>query len=114
MNHIKSDSSIQFQNSPDCVAYEYEFKDEKDINSAVIELSGRYPEIGYAVNLVCKELVFVIEGSGDVSTIHDKTHLETGDMIRLDSNEQYYFNGNMKLLISSTPAWYPEQYQNIK
>jgi mannose-6-phosphate isomerase-like protein (cupin superfamily) len=114
MNHIKSDSSVRFQNSSACTAFEYEFNDENDINNAVIELSGRYPEAGFAVNLICKEIIYIIEGEGYVYTTDDARYLEAGDMIRLNSKERYYFDGKMKLLISSTPAWRPEQYQNVK
>ena len=43
-----------FKNSDVCTAIEYPLED-KDINGAIIELSGRYPSKGRVVNLKCKE-----------------------------------------------------------
>lgn len=114
MDHIKANSSVRFQNSQNCIAFEYEFAGEKDINNAVIELSGRYPDDGFALNLICTEIIYVIEGIGRVHADETEMRLEVGDMVRLKPKERYYFDGKMKLLISSSPAWYPEQYQTVK
>jgi mannose-6-phosphate isomerase-like protein (cupin superfamily) len=113
MNHIKADESVRYENSQNCVAFEYEFDGEKDINSAVIELSGRYPDSGFSMNTICKEIIYVIEGSGQVGISDNTTQLKRGDMVRIKPNEHYYFVGKMKLLISSSPAWYPEQYRTV-
>jgi mannose-6-phosphate isomerase-like protein (cupin superfamily) len=113
MEHIKASGGIKRKNSEACTAIEYGFDDEKNINSAVIELNGRYPETGFALNTVCEEVLYVIEGSGQLVGSQTKIIIETGDMLRIKPNEKYYFDGNLKLLISSSPAWYPEQYQNV-
>ncbi len=62
MKIVKAIHANKFKNSETCTAFEYPLGD-KDINGAVIKLNGRYPEKGYVMNEVCKELVFVVEGS---------------------------------------------------
>jgi mannose-6-phosphate isomerase-like protein (cupin superfamily) len=57
--------------------------------------------------------VYVVEGEGKIVTPETDTVLNVGDMLRIKPSEQYYFDGKLKLLISSSPAWYPEQYQNV-
>ena len=46
-----------------CFAVEYPLMD-KPIHGAVIEISGRYPDIGFSRNEVCIELAYVISGRG--------------------------------------------------
>lgn len=113
MKHINASHGIRFQNSVNCTVIEYPFENETDINSAVVELNGRYPDNGLSLNEVCKEIVYVIEGSGTVSAGDAIANLHSGDMVRIESHEPYYFEGAMKLLISSSPAWYPDQYKNV-
>jgi mannose-6-phosphate isomerase-like protein (cupin superfamily) len=113
MKHIQSTAGKRFQNSPHCTAIEYQFDGEEDINSAVIELSGRYPDVGVSRNEVCKEIVYVIEGSGIISDTIKSVALAKDDMVQIEPGERYYLEGTMKLLISSAPAWYPEQYTII-
>jgi mannose-6-phosphate isomerase-like protein (cupin superfamily) len=114
MKIITSSKATIHKNSEDCTAYEYEFQDEKDINSAVIELAGRYPESGKALNDVCKELVYVVKGSGTLNQGDEKHELSKGDMVLIQPGEPYYFEGTLRMLISSSPAWYPAQHHNIQ
>ena len=113
MQHIKAQDGNRRKNSEACTAVEYEFEGEKNINSAVIELNGRYPSEGFALNSICEEIVYIVDGSGKLITTETETIFSTGDMLKIEPNQRYYFDGNVKLLISSSPAWYPEQYQNI-
>jgi mannose-6-phosphate isomerase-like protein (cupin superfamily) len=105
----KSDAQV-FENSAVCKAYEYPLGDNA-INAAVIELGGRYPDEGYAVNTVCKEMVYVIRGSGRLTTDNEQVELAEGDMALIQPNEKYYFEGNLMMLLPCTPAWYPEQHR---
>lgn len=50
MKVVYKKQTKQFKNSPVCTAIEYPLGD-KDINGAVIELNGRYPDKGRVVNL---------------------------------------------------------------
>jgi mannose-6-phosphate isomerase-like protein (cupin superfamily) len=65
MKLIKKEEAKIFKNSSACTAIEYPLGDSA-INGAVIELNGRYPDKGRAVNELCKELFYVIKGSGKV------------------------------------------------
>jgi len=52
--------SIQHKNNLTSVSNEYE-TDDKDINVALVEINGRYPDKGRVYNTICKELVYVVE-----------------------------------------------------
>jgi len=63
MKIVKLEQAIKNINSNNCTAIEYPLHD-KDINVAVIKLNGRYPESGMAVNTECKEMAYIIDGTG--------------------------------------------------
>ena len=63
MKIIRKDEAITGTNSDKCKTIEYSFGD-KDIDVGVATITGRYPESGYCVNLVSKELVYILDGSG--------------------------------------------------
>jgi mannose-6-phosphate isomerase-like protein (cupin superfamily) len=113
MEYIKNEDAPRFKNSTSCVATEYDFKGEKDFNIAGIELSGRYPERGYALNAVSKELIYVRSGNGVLVSNDQRVTLAPGDAALIQPNEKYYLEGTLELVISSAPAWHPEQHKNI-
>lgn len=113
MKLVKKDERVEFKNSDACTAYEYPFEDG-DINGAVITLAGRYPDAGRVRNNACKELVYIIHGSGKVVVEGNDTPLTTGDMILLLPGEKYYFEGELEMLMPCTPAWYPEQHEEVE
>jgi hypothetical protein len=55
MKVVRLNQTKEFKNSDFCTATEYPLGD-KDINGAVIELKGRYPDKGQVVNYKCKEI----------------------------------------------------------
>jgi hypothetical protein len=112
MLHVKKESAKMFINSPSCTVYEYEIKD-KDINIAVAKISGRYPSIGWALNERCKMIGFVLNGSGFLAMADRKVALSENDMVLILPKEKYYWDGNMTILMPSTPAWYLDQYKQI-
>lgn len=99
--------------SNSCKVIEYPLGD-KDINGAIVKLSGRYPDIGRVVNLKCKELAFIIKGSGKIVVEDEETKLEKGDMVLIDSGEKYFWDGNMTIFTSCAPAWYLKQHKKVK
>jgi mannose-6-phosphate isomerase class I len=113
MELIKNEEAPRFKNSPGCIATEYDFKNENDFNIAGIELSGRYPEQGCALNTVSKELLYVKKGDGILVTNGKNVTLNSGDAALIQPNEKYYLEGTLELVISSSPAWHPEQHHNI-
>ena len=86
MKIIHKDQTKIFKNSDVCTAFEYPLGD-KDINGAIIELKGRYPDKGRVVNLKCKELAYIIEGSGMAVVEEKEVKLENGDLI-LESHKR--------------------------
>ena len=112
MQIVQMADAQEFKNSQTCSVYEY-FMEDRQINGAVVKLSGRYPETGCVLNLKCKELVYVIAGEGKVIVEGKETPLSEGDVVLISSNEKYFWDGNMTLFVSSFPAWTMEQYQKV-
>lgn len=113
MKVIRKNQTNRFENSPVCIAIEYPLGD-KDINGAVIELKGRYPDKGRVVNLKCKELVYVLEGSVLLEVEGRKVKLEKGDEVLIMPKEKYHWEGNCKIFTACAPAWFPEQHKMVK
>jgi len=112
MKIVHKNQAKEFKNSDACIAFEYQLED-KDINGTIIELNGRYPSKGKAVNLKCKELAYIIEGSGKIVIQKEETKLNQRDMVLIQPGEEYFWEGNLKMLLCCSPAWSPEQYKEI-
>lgn len=113
MKVIHQDETEKVQNSKNCLVYEYP-SDDKDINGAFVKLTGREPDDGRVVNLVCKELAYVINGSGIIVIEDKETKLKAGDLVLIEPGEKFFWNGNMELFLPCAPAWYPEQYKKVE
>ncbi len=113
MKIIKREEAKKFTNSPACTAWEYPLGD-KDINGAVIELNGRYPEKGFAVNEKCKEMAYIVSGTGKWVTEGKEIPFGADDLLFINAGEKFYWDGQAKIFMPCTPAWYPEQHQIIK
>lgn len=113
MKIIKKDQAEVHKNSNACVAIEYPLGD-KDINGAVIELNGRYPDKGRTVNLECKELAYIIKGSGRLVVESKEIELNEGDLVLIEAGEKYYWEGSFTMFVSCTPAWYLEQHREVE
>jgi mannose-6-phosphate isomerase-like protein (cupin superfamily) len=112
MKLVKSSQTQEFKNSDACTAFEYPLGD-KDINGAVIKLDGRYPEDGYVINEVCKEIAFVVDGSGQLTVGDETQELHKGDLALLLPGEKYYFEGQLTMFMPCSPAWYAEQHKHV-
>lgn len=113
MKIIYKNQTKEFKNSSTCTAIEYPLNDPT-INGAVIIINGRYPEKGKAYNEVSKEMVYVIKGSGKVVVENKEIILNEGDLVLIEPNEKFYWNGNMTLFMPCTPAWNPSQYKEVE
>jgi mannose-6-phosphate isomerase-like protein (cupin superfamily) len=113
MKIIHENQTKKFKNSDVCVATEYPMGD-KDINVAYVEVSGRYPATGQVTNEKCKEMAYIIEGSGKIVVEGEEIILNEKDLILLNPGERFYWEGNMKMLVPCTPAWYIEQHKEIE
>lgn len=112
MKIIKREEAKKFTNSPACTAWEYPLGD-KDINGAVIELNGRYPEKGFAVNEKCKEIAYIVSGTGKWVTGEKETSFGADDLLFINAGEKFYWDGQAKIFMPCTPAWYPEQHKIV-
>ncbi len=112
MKIVKKSEAKKFDNSKACTAFEYPLND-KDINGAIVEISGRYPEKGLAMNEKCKELAYVIEGSGKFVMAGKEILFSEGDLLFIEPGEKYFWEAKAKLFMPCSPAWYPEQHKII-
>ena len=113
MKLVLKENAVMHKNTLNSVSAEYEMGD-KDINIAVVEINGRYPDKGWVKNTVCKELIYIVDGSG-VLTINDKeVLLKSGDAILIEPNEKYFFEGNLKVVPACYPAWSIQQVEIIE
>lgn len=64
--------------------------DERAISGAVTEITGRYPEEGFAINELCKELVYILSGSGAIVTQSGEMTFAPGDIIFIDKDELHH------------------------
>ncbi len=113
MEIIYKNQTKIFKNSKHCTAFEYP-SEEKNINGAVVKLTGRYPSKGRVVNLKCKEMGYVIKGSGKVVVENKKINLKQGDLILIEPGEKYFWDGKLDIFTPCTPAWYPEQHKEVE
>jgi len=113
MKIIHKNQTEVFKNGKSCTAIEYPLGD-KDINGAVIELNGRYPEEKRAVNTECKELAYIIKGSGKVVVEDKETILTEGDLVFIEPGEKFFWEGNLTMFVPCTPSWTPEQYKKAE
>ena len=90
MEIIKYDNALKGKNSDKCKTLEYSFKD-KEIDLGIATINGRYPDKGYGVNLVSKELIYVIEGKGTLNFENKRIEFSKGDAILIEPNEKYYY-----------------------
>ncbi|HEY0948227.1 MAG TPA: cupin domain-containing protein [Candidatus Paceibacterota bacterium] len=109
MKIIRKNEAGRFENAGTCTAFEYE-TGGSDINVARIEIRGRYPVEGNAINKAVRELVYVTEGSGVVSVNGIESKLSQGDVVTIEKGEAVFWEGELTLVIACTPAWTPEQY----
>ena len=93
--------------------FEYNIED-KDINYCIIDIFGRFPKEKIAVNNVCKAMAHILDGEG-ILWVEGKTQsLKKDDVVVIMPGEKYYWNGKMKIGLSCTPAWYPEQHERVE
>ncbi|QQS39119.1 AraC family ligand binding domain-containing protein [Candidatus Woesebacteria bacterium] len=112
MKVIPQSKAKKFQNSRYCEVLEYGLND-KDINAALVTITGRYPDKGYTVNKACKELVLVIAGRGKVVIEEKVFQLRKGSVILIEPGEKFFWEGRLTMFMPCTPAWYPAQHIKV-
>ncbi len=114
MQIIKSNDAIKGANSDKCKTVEYSFND-KDIDLGTAIITGRYPEFGYCVNTISKELIYVLNGSGKLCFENESVEFAKGDSILINPNEKYYWDTEYcAVSMACTPAWSEKQYKLVE
>lgn len=113
MKIIHKNQTKIFKNSDACTAIDY-WTGDKDINGAVLEVNGRYPDKGRVVNLECKEMAYIIKGSGKAVVEGEEIKLDEGDLVLIDKGEKYFWEGNLTMFGSCAPAWSHEQHREVE
>lgn len=99
-------------NSDVCSVWEYPLETD-EIGGAVVELKGRYPDSGRAVNHESKEFAYILEGSCVIEIEGVGAKLEVGDMVLIDENERYFWDGNVKMLVVNVPEFDVKQHEYV-
>jgi mannose-6-phosphate isomerase-like protein (cupin superfamily) len=110
MEYVKYESAIRHANTPNCIVYEYPMKNS-EMNIGVAEIISRYPDAGFAINHKCSEMGYIIKGSGKLVTESGEVNLTVGDVVYIPNGEKFYWEGNITVVLPTTPAWYPQQHE---
>jgi mannose-6-phosphate isomerase-like protein (cupin superfamily) len=110
MEYVNYESAVKHANSPNCIVYEYPMQNS-EINIGVAEITHRYPDEGYAINHKCSEIGYIQKGSGKLVTETREVSLSVGDVVYIPHGKKYYWEGNMRVVLAATPAWYPQQHE---
>lgn len=86
---------------------------DKHLSGAISRINGLYPEKGFAVNEICRELAYVISGAGELVTKDKKVLFSTGDVLFIDCSEQFCWKGNFKIFMVTSPKFTQEQHKII-
>lgn len=112
MKIVRRNETKKVQNGKECYVFEYPMGD-KEINGAVIGITGRYPVKGRLVNEKVREMVYVIQGSGSITVEGKYIELQEGDLALIEAGEKYFWDGNLRMFVPCVPAWYPEQHKEV-
>lgn len=113
MKVIRKEEAEVGKNSELCKTIEYSFGD-KDIDLGIATITGRYPSVGYALNTISKELVYVLEGEGTLCFEDKKVDFSEVDAILIDINDKYYYDTKYAVVsMSCTPAWSVQQHKIV-
>ena len=109
----KANMGEAFENSPTCKGVSLGSLND-DIDMAVIEIDGRYPETGFLINEVCKEAVYILSGSGTLIGKGTTLSFEAGDGLYVDSEQKFAWEGTFKAVFTLTPAFSPFQHREVE
>ena len=112
MKFIPAKEASSFENSPQCRGKLYEI-DDAELDLALIDINGRYPDAGEVVNTRCKELAYVKSGTGVVVINGQTFTLQKDDVVFIEPNEQYYWQGTLTVIITYRPRFDPAQHKLV-
>lgn len=110
---IKKENTCKKENSPSCTVWEYDFWNQ-ELWFAIIEINGRFPDIGKVINHESNELFYVFEGKW---IIHHETwnfEINPWDSFFCEKGKRYWIEWEkLKASASNSPARYLQQFENI-
>ncbi len=112
MNLRKASANTAIQTAPTCTVSELGFSDSQD--AAIAKISGRYPETGFALNRESDMVIRVSLGIGIIATRESSEQVEAGDVLFIDRQTPYFYEGDFEVLMVSSPPWSPDQYEYIE
>lgn len=77
----------------------------------MVQINGRYPEKGFAYNEVSKELAFVVSGKGEIIQPAGENKIDIGDVILLQPNERFAWEGKLTIFMATSPKFNPGQHK---
>jgi mannose-6-phosphate isomerase-like protein (cupin superfamily) len=115
MQRIQKSGATKFTNGATCEGTEYSFSD-KAMNIAFVTVEGRYPESGYAMNEICKEMAYIVSGTGKLCGANgSELPVAAGDSVFVAPGEKYFWEGEaLKMVMPCAPAFYPEQHKHLQ
>lgn len=112
MKVIKRQQASEYTNG-NCSGFEFDLG-TKELDGAVVHVTTRFPAKGRVVNEGCREIAYVVDGSGQIVIENNTYEISQDDLIVIDTGEKFYWNGNFKLFVYCTPAWFPEQHKQVE
>ena len=89
MKVIPRNQAREYSNGPHCSGFEFDLG-VKDIDGAVVTVTGRYPEVGRAINEECREIAYIVEGSGQIVIEGKSYSIKAEDLVVIDKGERFY------------------------
>lgn len=110
---IKKSEAILIQENPYSSFLEYHLP-FKSVSMGISKIHGRYPTTGFDIDLAVEQVWFAKSGVGEINISGDIVEVGEGDMILIPKGIKYQILGNkLELVVSSSPAWYPEQHKHV-
>ena len=102
---------IEFKNSEMCQGVAYS-DENAAVDMSVIDIKGRYPESGWAVNEKVYEMTYVKKGTGSL-TLKDAQvlALEEGSVVSVAPGNRFAWEGNMTIVMACNPPFDSAQYK---
>jgi len=73
------------------------YKYNGNVISSIVNLNGRFPPKGVRCNVASGKAIYVIKGSGRVSSKSESHGLNPGDTLLLNASDCYYFKGQLSV-----------------
>jgi|SRR3989338_3188938 len=111
---VKKKDSVKEIGTKECSVWDYRLP-EKDLGISVQKITSRFPKTGWSRNSVCKEVCFILSGSGIVC-VENKAHkVSRGDVVVINPGEKSYAKAkSMEILVVTSPDWYPDQCEFLE